>query len=406
MTMSFYPQGVLTGISLRGVPILQTHPGTVFWVDNGLLPGGGPSNQATRCTAGSDGNPGTFNKPLATLAQALALSQQTNGDIIMLKCGHAETISSATALALNVAGVAIIGLGIGASRPTITLDTATTATIAVQAANVSIQNVLFQANFANIASFFTAQSMSITASIATDPASSLPTMTVTAVGSGVVRPGQALLGTGVKPGTIVLSQVTGATGGIGTYLVSLAQTVASTTITASVTDFTIELCEFRDITAVLNALAVFTAPATANAADGFRFAKNRVKSLGTTAATTAIIFGAGADRVQIEDNFGVSAVVNNTAAVFAGGAFQFTALSILRNMWERPNTTSVGGSFVSGSGNAWTGMAADNYFAQANAATGLWIATGHGTAFGLARNFSNIAQAAGDTQAVINPAEA
>jgi hypothetical protein len=55
-----------------------------------------------------------------------------------------------------VAGVAIIGLGAGSLRPTLTFTTATTANIPVTAANMSIQNFLFVANFADIASFFTA----------------------------------------------------------------------------------------------------------------------------------------------------------------------------------------------------------------------------------------------------------
>jgi hypothetical protein len=56
-------------------------------------------------------------------------------------------------------------------------------------------------------------------------------MTVTAVGSGAIVVGGAISGTGVQAGTTVLAQLTGTTGGIGTYTVSIPQTVASTTIT-------------------------------------------------------------------------------------------------------------------------------------------------------------------------------
>lgn len=56
-------------------------------------------------------------------------------------------------------------------------------------------------------------------------------LTITAVGSGVVVPGGTLSGTGVATGTKVVSQLTGTAGGIGTYAVNIAeQTVASTTI--------------------------------------------------------------------------------------------------------------------------------------------------------------------------------
>jgi hypothetical protein len=73
----------------------------------------------------------------------------------MIKPGHAETISSATALAFDIAGVAIIGLGAGTKRPTFTFDTANTATIAVSADNISIQNCRFVGNFLSIAAAFT-----------------------------------------------------------------------------------------------------------------------------------------------------------------------------------------------------------------------------------------------------------
>ena len=56
-------------------------------------------------------------------------------------------------------------------------------------------------------------------------------MTITTVGSGAVVPGGAITGTGVAPGTVVTSQASGATGGIGVYQVSVAdQTVPSTTL--------------------------------------------------------------------------------------------------------------------------------------------------------------------------------
>lgn len=67
---------------------------------------------------------------------------------------------------------------------------------------------------------------SVTGSIATT------TLTVTAVGTGVMKIGQVLSGTGVTAGTTITALGTGV-GGTGTYTVSASQTVASTTITAS-----------------------------------------------------------------------------------------------------------------------------------------------------------------------------
>lgn len=62
------------------------------------------------------------------------------------------------------------------------------------------------------------------------------TMTVTAVGAGsVLGAGQTLTGTGFDASAVtsIVQQLTGTAGGIGTYQVSLSQTVASTTVTMS-----------------------------------------------------------------------------------------------------------------------------------------------------------------------------
>ena len=145
---SNYPGGFANGVTIRDVPIINTHPGKVFWVSNA-------STLQRGQRGGSNGNKGTYDSPFSTLAYAVTQCIANRGDVIFIKPGHAETISSSTALTLSIAGVAIIGLGLGSNRPTFTLDTATTATIKVTAANVAIKNCIFSANFADIVSFFT-----------------------------------------------------------------------------------------------------------------------------------------------------------------------------------------------------------------------------------------------------------
>jgi hypothetical protein len=106
---------------------------------------------------GSDtANSGTSpDKAVASIAQAVTLATANNNDVIILMPGHVESIATATALTLSKAGVRIIGLGTGSRRPTITYTTAATATINVSAANVRIENVIFVANFADVAAAFT-----------------------------------------------------------------------------------------------------------------------------------------------------------------------------------------------------------------------------------------------------------
>lgn len=57
-------------------------------------------------------------------------------------------------------------------------------------------------------------------------------LTVTAVASGSIDQGQTLSGTGITAGTVIVERLTGDRG-VGTYRVSQAQTVASTTIAAT-----------------------------------------------------------------------------------------------------------------------------------------------------------------------------
>lgn len=60
------------------------------------------------------------------------------------------------------------------------------------------------------------------------------TMTITAVTEGTYAAGQIITGAGVASGTSIVAQLTGTTGGTGTYTVSVSQTVASTTLSSGV----------------------------------------------------------------------------------------------------------------------------------------------------------------------------
>ncbi len=148
MPMSMYPNGFTDGVSIRGVPINIGFPGKVVYVNNSsVIPAGG--------IAGSDTNQGTYLAPFYTLAAAVAVCVADRGDIIYVMPGHAETVSSATALTINKAGISVIGLGQGTKRPLFTLTTANTATINATANNIAFINCRFVANFLAIAACFT-----------------------------------------------------------------------------------------------------------------------------------------------------------------------------------------------------------------------------------------------------------
>ncbi len=112
-------------------------PGNQFYVDSGV---------------GSDSYDGlTWATALATIDAAVGKCTANNGDIIWVAPGHTETISAAAGIVFDIAGITVVGLGHGSLRPTITLGTATTADIDVTAANVTLKNLIFTANFADIA---------------------------------------------------------------------------------------------------------------------------------------------------------------------------------------------------------------------------------------------------------------
>lgn len=116
------------GVNVAGFNVLNTYGGNVYWVDSGT---------------GSDGNKGTYRQPLATLDNAIGKCSANNGDIIMVFPGHSETpTSSVTA---DIAGISIVGLGSGNTRPTFIGPNAD-ATIDVTAADVTIKGLRFEAD--------------------------------------------------------------------------------------------------------------------------------------------------------------------------------------------------------------------------------------------------------------------
>ena len=136
MAGSHYPNGFSGGVSIRGMPILNIYGGDVYWVDS---------------NSGSNNNNGNEKTSFSTIDYAVGRCTANNGDMIMVKANHAETVSAAGGLDLDVAGITIVGLGSGSNQPTVTLDTATAADVDVDAANITVENINFVANFADVA---------------------------------------------------------------------------------------------------------------------------------------------------------------------------------------------------------------------------------------------------------------
>jgi hypothetical protein len=138
-----YPNGFANGITIRGMPLLQTHPGEVFFVNNsGVLARGG--------IGGSDGNSGTYKKPFLTLDYAIGRCTAARGDIIVLMPGHVEEVTAAAAITCDVQGIAIVGLGIGSLQPQLHFTTDAASDIDITAADVTFYNINFKAGVSDI----------------------------------------------------------------------------------------------------------------------------------------------------------------------------------------------------------------------------------------------------------------
>lgn len=93
--------------------------------------------------------------PVLTLDEAFAKCTASNGDIVYVLEGHAETYSTTgTKATADVAGVRVIGLGKGASRPSFTFSHAD-ATWVVSANGVSFENLLFITGIDSVVTFAT-----------------------------------------------------------------------------------------------------------------------------------------------------------------------------------------------------------------------------------------------------------
>ncbi len=125
------------GISVFGVPVLpgmggSVFTGNVFFVDSGAPNASDEAGQGKK-----------IDRPFGTLDFAVGRTAPNNGDLIIVMPGHTETVTAAAGLGLDVAGISILGLGQGSSRPTINFTTVVGADMNVDAANITMSNFLF-----------------------------------------------------------------------------------------------------------------------------------------------------------------------------------------------------------------------------------------------------------------------
>lgn len=295
------------GVQISGVSLNVHQKGQVLYVCNS-------TTASAVGVVGSDGLDGkTPDRPLATITKALAKCVASRGDKIILLPGHAETVSGAAGIAINVAGVSIIAdpNAVGSQRPTITLDTANTATVTITANEVVVSGVLFVANFLAIATCLdvtTATDVTISGCEFRDKSSILTfvkairTDTTDNHADGLTVIGNRMLGLGTTAATALVN----CRGAINRMVVN-ANSV-----------------DIQGTTATTGALIL----ATSKALTGARVLGNDVASNVSTATTgTAIIAGSGGSGF-VADNY----VQSNAGAGVAIIASTGTGLAFMNNL--------------------------------------------------------------------------
>ena len=119
-----HPGGVYT---IAGVDEV---PGDAWFVDSAATNAG--------VTTGHGTNPHT---PFATLAYAFSSDLVSSGDTVYIMPSHAETIAAAGGITMDIAGVRVVGLGKGATRPTFSFSTALS-TWLITAASTTVENII------------------------------------------------------------------------------------------------------------------------------------------------------------------------------------------------------------------------------------------------------------------------
>lgn len=124
------------GAISRVLPYLGPQ-GAVFFVANTT------STYLADLMASFPSDKGGVSRVFTSLTAASAMCVAGRGDVILVLPGETETVTAAGGIQLSADGVTIVGMGNGQDRPTFTFSTATTADMNVDAANITIENCIF-----------------------------------------------------------------------------------------------------------------------------------------------------------------------------------------------------------------------------------------------------------------------
>jgi len=151
-------QDGFASVTVRGIPLTQAYPGEVFYVSNSSVPTKNGVKGADTSSSGS------YNRPFASIDYAIGKCTASRGDIIAVLPGYTEDLATAGIIAMDKAGVAIVGLGAGSLRPQLTLSAADGSMI-ISAANTAVIGCDFIAGFALVVNAISITAAGTSASI-------------------------------------------------------------------------------------------------------------------------------------------------------------------------------------------------------------------------------------------------
>jgi len=131
------------------------------------------------------------------------------------------------------------------------------------------------------------------------------TLTVTQVKNGTIAASQSLLGVGVTAETIITGQLTGTTGGVGTYSINLSQTETSEVLNSVAVGAT--------ITGSISGTTL-----TATAVTGTLYVGQTVQGVGVASNTVIVALGQGTVLSETIATAGTGYAVNDTVTVLGG----------------------------------------------------------------------------------------
>jgi hypothetical protein len=127
--------------------VAKTHfnrVGGAVWADSFYHFGNvGSGNVRFVHSGGSSTGPGwTPETAYSTIDAAVSACTADNGDVVVVLEDHTESVVGAAGIAMDVAGVKVVGLGNGRNRPRITFTTAAGASLDISAARCTLENVV------------------------------------------------------------------------------------------------------------------------------------------------------------------------------------------------------------------------------------------------------------------------